>query len=120
MVVQELESFGDLIKSEPPAESIESGEVEEGVSFWIAAEADADLEEIRTRALGVSEVATCEVEQLDDSAPEEAEEAPPAGDSVARRARRPVRTGPRGRVRGTRTARRRHHRARPAPTASTP
>ena len=31
MVVQELEAFGDLIKSEPPAESIEAGEVEGGV-----------------------------------------------------------------------------------------
>src|SRR5690349_3692202 len=35
MVVQELEAIGDLIKSEPPADRIESGEVEGTVTFWI-------------------------------------------------------------------------------------
>lgn len=79
MVVQELEAFGDLIKSEPPAESIEAGEVEGGVSFWIAAEAGAEPEEIRARALAVSEVATCEVEQLEHSEGDEA----PTGEPVA-------------------------------------
>ena len=36
MVVQELEAIGDLIKSEPPADRIESGEVEGSVTFWVA------------------------------------------------------------------------------------
>lgn len=86
MVVQELEAFGDLIKSEPPAESIEAGEVEGGVAFWIAAESDAEADQIHARAIGVSEVASCEVEQLEDTAPV-AEEGPatdaPAEDAPA-------------------------------------
>ncbi len=98
MVVQELEAFGDLIKSEPPAESIEAGEVEGGVSFWIAAEEDTDPDEVRARALGVSEVDTCEVEQLEGSVepagtepngPAEAEDAPAAGSAPAARATPP-------------------------------
>ncbi len=61
MVVQELEAVGDLIKSEPPADRIESGEVDGAVTFWIAAGGDADVEGVRARALGVSEVASADV-----------------------------------------------------------
>jgi two-component system, chemotaxis family, sensor kinase CheA len=65
MVVQELEGHGDLVKSEPAAESIEAGEVEGGVAFWIAVAADADEDEVRACALGVSEVASCEVVRVE-------------------------------------------------------
>ncbi|MGE0028163.1 MAG: chemotaxis protein CheW, partial [Thermoleophilia bacterium] len=61
MVVQELEGIGDLIKSEPPADRIESGEVEGGVTFWIAADAETDLDAVRALALGVSEIAAADV-----------------------------------------------------------
>lgn len=68
MVVQELEAFGDLIKSDPPAESLEAGEVEGAVAFWIAAESDTEADQIHARATGVSEVASCTVELLEDTA----------------------------------------------------
>jgi two-component system chemotaxis sensor kinase CheA len=61
MVVQELEGVGDLIKSEPPADRIESGEVEGAVTFWIAAAGDAAAEDARARTLAVSEVASADV-----------------------------------------------------------
>ncbi|HMN99448.1 MAG TPA: chemotaxis protein CheA [Miltoncostaeaceae bacterium] len=61
MVVQELEGIGDLIKSEPPADRIESGEVDGGVTLWIAADADPDLDGVRALVLGVSEVASADV-----------------------------------------------------------
>lgn len=79
MVAQDLEGVGDLIKCEPPAESIEAGEVEGGVAFWIAADAGADPDEIRDRALGVSEVASCDVQRVEvapDRAPERVAAAP--------------------------------------------
>ena len=82
MVAQALESCGDLIASEPAAESIQAGEVEGGVSLWIAAGRGCDADDVRTRALGVSEVASCEVDQLDDAAEQAAgvaRPAPPAG-----------------------------------------
>ena len=86
MVARALESCGDLIASEPAAESIQAGEVEGGVSLWIAAERGCDADDVRTRALGVSEVAFCEVDQLDDPAEQTAEvarPAPPAGRAPA-------------------------------------
>ena len=61
MVVQELEDIGDLITSEPPADRIESGEVEGTVTFWIAAAGDADVGQVRARVLAVSEVASAGV-----------------------------------------------------------
>ncbi len=76
MVVQELEAFGELIKSEPSAESIEAGEVEGGVCFWIAAELDLDPEQIENRTLGVSEIATCAVERIEAGGDAEGEDAP--------------------------------------------
>jgi two-component system chemotaxis sensor kinase CheA len=56
MVVQELEGMGDLIKSEPPGDRIEAGDVEGGVTLWIAAGDQADADAVRARVLGVSEV----------------------------------------------------------------
>lgn len=67
MVAQEIEGFGDLIASEPPAELIEAGEVAGGVSFWIAAPAGADPGRVRAAALGVSEVASCEIARVEAS-----------------------------------------------------
>jgi len=81
MVVQELEAFGDLIKSEPDAESIEAGEVEGEAAFWIIVESGADPEEIRARAAGVSEIASCVVEPFPAAAAAgepTVDEAPPA------------------------------------------
>ena len=68
MVVQELGALGDLVTSEPPPESIEAGEVEGGVTLWIAAGSDVEADRIHARAIGVSEVASCDVVQLEDAA----------------------------------------------------
>jgi two-component system chemotaxis sensor kinase CheA len=68
MVVQELEAIGDLITSEPPADRIEAGDVEGGVTLWIAAGDDADAEAVRARVLGVSEIASAEVSAVSPAA----------------------------------------------------
>ena len=88
MVVQELEAHGDLITSEPHAESIEAGEVEGGVAFWVAVAADADEDEVRAGALRVSEVASCEVTriEIDEDAAEEAPQAEAGAPAPARAA----------------------------------
>ncbi|WP_217921560.1 chemotaxis protein CheA [Miltoncostaea oceani] len=73
MVVQELEGLGDLIRSDPTTEAIESGEAgEDGVVFWIVTDAAPDV--AAAAALGVSEVARCDVSVVEPAAP--AEEAP--------------------------------------------
>jgi len=76
MVAQDLESAGDLIKCEPSAERIEAGEVDGGVTFWIAADGGSDPDQIRARALAVSEVASCEVQRVE-AAPGRAPERAP-------------------------------------------
>ena len=79
MVVQELEGLGDLIRSDPSTEAIESGEAgEDGVQFWIVTEADAEA--ATAAALGVSEVARCEVSVVEPAADGDAAAtpAPPA------------------------------------------
>ena len=93
MVVQELEAHGDLIKSEPPAESIEAGEVEGGVAFWVAVASDADEDEVRAGPLRVSEVASCEVAriEIDEDAPEGGQPRAEAGAPAA--AAGPARAG---------------------------
>ena len=79
MVVQALEAFGDLIKSDPSSEDIECGEVEGGVCLWIASPADIDPEQIRARALGVSETTVCEVAAIELGEPVGEEVSPTAG-----------------------------------------
>jgi two-component system chemotaxis sensor kinase CheA len=94
MVAQELEGVGDLIKSDPPADRIESGEVEGGVTLWIAADGEPDLDAVRALVLGVSEVAAAAVAPVAPAAAAavavaaeaEAEAAPP--DRAADRERR--------------------------------
>jgi two-component system chemotaxis sensor kinase CheA len=83
MVVQALEAFGDLIKSEPPTESIEAGEIEAGVCFWISTEVDADHEQVHTAAAGVSEVATCAVERIEAAEAAEAADEEPQAEAEA-------------------------------------
>ncbi len=105
MVVQELEAIGDLITSEPPADRIESGEVEGTVTFWVAAGEDADVDDVRARALGVSEVTSADVAPVAPAAAAavavaaEAEAAaaavaappaPPSGAAVPAKAERPA------------------------------
>ena len=111
MVMQELEAFGDLITSEPAAGSIQAGEVEGGVAFWIAAAPGTEAGPIRARVIGVSEVASCEVEQIEDTAP--AAHAAQGGTSP----RPPYRAPPRGRPTAPRA--RPRPRSGSAPTAST-
>jgi two-component system chemotaxis sensor kinase CheA len=64
MVVQELEEVGDLITSEPPADRIASGEVDGAVTLWVAADAGCDVDAVRARVLGVSEIADAAVPAL--------------------------------------------------------
>lgn len=67
MVVQEVESIGELIKSEPSTEDLEREAFEHEFTIWLASEKDdADIVAAVT---SVSEVATCVVSAI---------EAPPA------------------------------------------
>jgi two-component system chemotaxis sensor kinase CheA len=82
MVVQELEEVGDLITSEPPADRIASGEVDGAVTLWVAADAGCDVDAVRARVLGVSEIADAAVTAVapagDAAGEAPAEVAPPA------------------------------------------
>jgi len=70
MILQEIEALGDLIRTDPSTEDIESGLAgADGIAFWLVTAAEGD--EARTAVLGVSEVASCGVSfvTLADGAP---------------------------------------------------
>ncbi len=86
MVAQELEALGDLVRSEPPADELEAGEVgDDGVVFWVAT--SAAPQELRDAALGVSEVAACEVSPVEDDDQGAADAAPPSRAPAAQEGR---------------------------------
>ena len=95
MVARELEAHGDLVASEPPARDIEAGEVGGGFAFWIAVPAGTDPDGVRASAMGVGEVAACEVEPADGAVGERAEPASAGAAPPATPTGRAGRSGPR-------------------------
>ncbi|MCA9851508.1 MAG: Hpt domain-containing protein, partial [Dehalococcoidia bacterium] len=79
MVVQEVESLGEIVKSEPGTEAIEREDFDFEFTLWVATEyEDAHIVDVVT---GVSEVAECEISDVVvDTAPAEA--ATPASDDA--------------------------------------
>ena len=79
MVVQEVESLGEIVKSEPGTEAIEREDFDFEFTLWVATEyEDGHIVDVVT---GVSEVAACEISDVVlDAVPADA--AAPASDDV--------------------------------------
>lgn len=99
MVVRELEALGEVVASDPPPEAVENGDVgPEGVAWWVVTGAAAEA--LRSAVLGVSEVASCEVEAVlpGDGTAAQGSAVPPVEGRAASQApageRRPARAAP--------------------------